>query len=421
MGRTITEKIFSKACGRQIRAGDIVTAKVDRLMTMDSVAAIVFKLYDKLGVEKFYDPDMLVMVMDHLGCGHNLKDAETIKRSRECAIKYGVRNFYDLGRNGICHQIMVEEGFVQPGKLAVGTDAHTTTYGALGAVSCGVTYSEAAVILATGESWFRVPETIKIELTGELPFGVSGKDVALKMVSVLGCDKEAIYKAIEIGGPGIKSLEMADRITICNMVAETGAKNGIIAGDEKTDAYLKGIAKADYEIVESDPDAEYETVHEINLSEIEPTVAAPHTMDNIHNARDLENVKIDHVFVGSCTNGRLEDLRVAATVLQGRKIADGVRMIVVPASQKIYLNALRQGYIETLIQAGAMVESSSCASCMGLHTGVLPSGEVAISTTNRNYQGRMGSPSSFVYLASPATAAAAAIEGHITDPRKYLK
>jgi 3-isopropylmalate/(R)-2-methylmalate dehydratase large subunit len=421
MGQTITEKIFSKACGKQIKAGDIVSAKIDRLMTMDVVVALVFTLFEKLGVEKFQDPDMLVIIMDHLGCGHNLKDAETIKKARQCAKKYGVKNFYDLGNHGICHQVMMEEGFVQPGKLVVGTDSHSTTYGALGALSCGVTVSEAAVILATGECWFRVPETIKIELAGKLPFGVFGKDVALKMISILGCEKEAIYKAVEIGGPGIKSLEIDDRITLCNMVAETGAKNGIIAGDEKTDAYLKGIARAEYEKVESDRDAGYETVYEMNLSELEPTVAAPHTMENIHNAKDLEDVKVDHVFVGSCTNGRLDDLRVAAKVLQKKRIAESVRMIVVPASQKIYLDALRQGYIETLVRAGAVVESSSCASCMGLHTGVLPSGEVAISTTNRNFKGRMGSPDSFVYLSSAATAAATAVEGHITDPRKYLE
>jgi 3-isopropylmalate/(R)-2-methylmalate dehydratase large subunit len=419
--QTITEKIFSKASGRQVKAGDIVTAKVDRLMTMDTVEALVFMLFDELGVEKIYDPELLVVIMDHLGCGHNLKDAETIKKARECAKKYGVKHLYDLGNNGVCHQIMVEEGFVQPGKLVVGTDSHSTTYGALGAISCGVTYSEAAVILATGESWFRVPPTIKIELTGELPFGVSGKDVALKMINILGCEEKAIYNAVEIGGPGAKRLEIEDRLTICNMVAELGAKNGIIAGDEKTVAYLKGIAKADYEIVESDVDAEYEAVYEINLSELEPIVAAPYSQENIHTALDLENVKIDHVFLGSCTNGRLEDLRLAAKVLEGKKIADGVRMIVVPASQKIYLEALQLGYIETFIRAGALVESSSCASCMGQHTGVLAAGEVAISTTNRNTKGRMGSPSSLVYLASAATAAAAAVEGHITDPRKYLK
>jgi 3-isopropylmalate/(R)-2-methylmalate dehydratase large subunit len=421
MRQTITEKIFSNAVGRQVKAGDFVSAKVDRIMTMDTVVSLVFNYYEKLDAGPLRNPELLVLVFDHLGCGHNLKDAETIKKARACASKYGLSNFYDIGRNGISHQIMVEEGFVQPGKFVVATDSHTTTYGALGAVACGVTVAEAGVILATGENWFMVPGSIKIELVGRLPKGVYGKDIALKMVNILGCDKKAIYKTVEIGGEGVGKLSIDDRITICNMVAETGAKSGIIAGDEKTKAYLHDIAKSEYEIVESDPDAVYEAVYQINLDELEPLIAVPHLAENIRPAYEAADIKVNHVFLGSCTNGRLEDLRIAAGILKNKKIASGVRMVVVPASQKIFLQALKEGIVETLLQAGTVVESSSCASCMGLHTGILPSGETAVSTTNRNFEGRMGSHDSFVYLSSPAVAAATALEGRITDPRKYLE
>lgn len=421
MGRTITEKIFGIACGHDVKPGDLVSAKIDRMMTMDTVVSLVFGHYKNLEAGPLRDPGLLVTVFDHLGCGHNLKDAETLKKARACVREYGLANFYDVGRNGVSHQVMLEDGFVQPGKFVVATDSHTTTYGAMGAVACGVTVAEAAVILATGEIWFMVPASIKLELTGQLPAGVYGKDVALKMVNLLGCDKKAIYKAVEIGGPGVRALPMEDRITICNMVAETGAKSGIIAADEKTDAYLKGVAKAKYQKVESDPDAEYEAVYRLDLNALEPLVAVPHLAENIRPAGELADVAVNHVFLGSCTNGRLEDLAVAARILKGKKIAPGVRMVVVPASQRIYLDALRAGHIETFIEAGAAVESSSCASCMGLHTGILPSGEVAVSTTNRNFKGRMGAPDSFVYLSSPATAAATALAGRIADPRGYLE
>ncbi len=421
MGRTITEKIFAAACGRDVKPGDLVSAKIDRVMTMDTVVSLVFGHYKNLEAGPLRDPGLLVAVFDHLGCGHNLKDAETLKKARACVREWGVTNFYDVGRNGVSHEIMVEDGWVQPGKFVVATDSHTTTYGALGAMACGVTVAEAAVILATGEIWFMVPSSVKLELTGTLPKGVYGKDAALAMVNLLGCDKKAIYKAVEITGPGARSLSMEDRITLCNMVAETGAKSGIIAGDEKTDAYLKGVAKAPYEKVDSDPDAEYEATYTLDLGALEPLVAVPHLAENTRPARELGDVAVNHVFLGSCTNGRLGDLAAAAGILKGRTISPDVRMVVSPASQKIYLDALRAGYIETFIEAGASVESSSCASCMGLHTGILPSGEVAVSTTNRNFEGRMGSPDSFVYLASPATAAATALAGRISDPREYLR
>lgn len=422
MGHTITEKILGKACGKDVIPGEIVNVRIDKLMTMDFFASIVGKLYDQLEAPALFDPDMVVVFCDHMGPGHSLKDAELLKQTREFVKKYNLKNFYDLGRNGICHQMMVENGYVKPGKVVVGTDSHSPTYGAMGAFACGVTSSEAAVIMATGEIWFRVPSSVKVELKGKLQPGCCGKDVSLKIMSLIGFDKTALYKAIEITGEGIASLEIADRLTITNMMAETGAKSAIIHADEKTIRYLQDIGAddGDYECYESDSDATYDDEYVINLDELEPTVAIPHSSDLIKKAEELEGTPIHHVFVGSCTNGRLEDIKDAADILRGHKIADDVRMIVVPASQHIYLEALKKGYIQDLIEAGALVESSSCASCAALHTGILPSGEIAISTTNRNFKGRMGSKDASIYLASAATAAAAARCGYITDPRKFM-
>ena len=422
MGMTITEKILSKACSQdKVVPGEIINAKVEKLMTMDANAPIVFRQFEKLGVDKLCDPDMVLVMTDHLVPGHTIKDAETIKQTRDYAKKYGAK-MYDIGRHGICHQMMVENGHVRPGSMTLGTDSHSTTYGAMGAFSCGVSASEAGVIMATSECWFRVPGSIKMNLSGQLPLGTFGKDVALKMMDILGCEKEATYMAVEIRGGGVGGLEMSDRLTICNIVAETGAKNGIIAADEKTVAYYKaagGVGNCD--LLSSDHDAKYETVYEIDLSALEPLVAVPHLTSNVKPVRELADVKINHVFIGSCTNGRLEDIAVTARILKGKKLPDHVRMIVVPASQKIYLEALKAGYIQTIMEAGALFEVSCCGPCAGYNTGILPSGDVGISTTNRNFQGRMGHAESFVYLSSPATAAASALEGRITDPRAYLK
>ena len=422
MGHTITEKILGNACGKEVVPGELVNVKVDKLMTMDFFGAIVFKLFEQLDAPELYDPDMLVVICDHLVPGHNIKDAEVIKQTRDYAKKYNIKNFYDIGRHGICHQMMVENGFVKPGKVVVGTDSHSPTYGAMGAFACGVSSSEAAVIMATGEVWFRVPSSIRVILKGKLQPGCCGKDVSLKIMSLIGYDKSALYKAVEITGEGVDSLEIADRLTVTNMMAETGAKNAIFHADDKTLKYLQDIGADDgcYELFESDADAEYDETFTVNLDELEPTVAIPHSSDLIRKASELEGTPIHHVFIGSCTNGRLEDIKTAADILRGKKIAKDVRMIVVPASQHIYLEALKAGYIQDLIEAGAIFETSSCASCAGLHTGILPSNEVAISTTNRNFKGRMGNNTASIYLSSAACAAAAALNGYITDPRKYM-
>jgi len=396
-----------------------VLAKVDRLMTLDVSMSIVMRRFEELNAKKIYDEDMFVVSFDHLGCGHTVADSEALKRAREYAKKYNLKHFYDVGRNGICHQILIEEGFVQPGALVCGTDSHTPSSGALGALACGVTQSEAAVILATGQNWFRVPETIKVNLVGKMPFGVYGKDVALKILSILRCDEDANYRSIEIVGPGVSSLEISDRITICNMMAETGAKFCVVPGDKKTIEYLEGISKSPYTIIESDPDAKFEKVIEIDLAELEPLVSVPHAMDSVCAVKEIDR-EVNRVFIGSCTNGRLEDFAQAAQILMGRKISDDVVAIAVPASRKILLEAIAAGYIQTLVSAGFVVESPSCGACMGLHSGVLAAGDVAVSTTNRNFRGRMGSTEASVYLASAATAAAAALEGKLVDPRKYL-
>ena len=422
MSMTATEKIFARASNqKEVKAGDIVNAKVDKILLIDAMAPAVYRKFESMGVgDKLYDPSMIVTNVDHYVPGHNTVEANEIKYTRDYAKKYGVL-FYDIGHHGICHQMMVENGHVRPGSVVVGTDSHSTTYGALGAFSCGVSVTEAAVILATGECWFSVPKTIRFELKGSLPFGVCGKDVGLKIMSILGFDKEAAYKSVEIGGEGVASLQMSDRITISNIMAESGAKNGFIEADEKTVEFYKEVGgMGTPELVRSDPDAEFEKVYEINLDEMVPVVAIPHLTSNVAPAADQKGVRIHHCFIGSCTNGRLDDIAVAAKILKGKKIADDVRMIVIPASQKIYMQALKLGYIETLVEAGALFEHSCCGPCAGYNSGLLPDDEVAISTTNRNFKGRMGSTKASIYLASPATAAASALTGYITDPREYL-
>lgn len=421
MAQTITEKILSRACGRSVQADELVNVRVDALMMHDYFAPIAYKQFEKLGVEKIWDNNKVIHVLDHLSVGHTVKDAEHLKLNRDFAHKYKLKNFFHIGKNGVCHQIMVEKGFVLPGTVSVGTDSHATTYGALGAFSCGVSTTEAAVIMATGEIWFRVPKTIRINIVGKVPVGITGKDIVIKILGLKDWGGEPFYKAVEIGGEAIQELEMADRFTICNMLAELGVKNGIIEPDGKTVSYLKERTSQPYEIILSDEDAPYEQVYTVDISNLSPQLSCPHSMDNIADVSEVMGKKIDEAYLGSCTNGRLEDLEIAAKILKDKKIASHVRMIVVPASRKIYLDAMQKGYIETFVKAGAIVEGPSCGACAGFHTGLLAAGEVAISTTNRNFKGRMGSTDSEVYLASPATVAASAVEGVIADPRKYLK
>ncbi len=420
MAQTITEKILAKASGCEVKPGDIVNVKVDRLLIMDWLAAIVAKMYEQLDTTKIWDPEGVVLVSDHLAPGHNLKCAEQLKATREFARKHNIRHFFDIGRNGVGHQLMVEKGFVLPGAVAVGTDSHATTYGALGAFSCGVSTSEAAVIMATGNIWFRVPGSVRFNIVGQLSQGISGKDIILKMMGLAHWNGQVLYKAVEVGGSVIGGLPMADRLTICNMIAEMGAKNGIIEPDATTVDYLAAKTKEKYSLVGSDPDANYDDVYTVDVTGMVPQIACPHAIDNVKGVNEVKGTKIQQAYLGSCTNGRIEDLAIASSILKGKKIAPWVRMIVVPASQSIYLEALRQGYIEALIEAGAIFEAPGCGACAGMHTGILAAGEVCISSTNRNFKGRMGSPESDVYLASAASVAAAALEGYIVDPRDYM-
>lgn len=420
MGMTVTEKILSKACGRNVRPDEIVEARVDKLMVVDMSAPIVFGQFEKLGTTQLRDPDQLVIVTDHFGSGHDVKSSNMIQKTRDYVKKYNVRHFYDHGRNGVCHQIMAENGHVLPGTVAVGTDSHATTYGALGAFGCGVSSTEAAVIMVAGSVWFRVPGSIRVELKGTLPPSCCGKDVALKIMTLLGCDQVALYSAVEVVGKGVGSLTMDDRLALCNMLAESGAKNCIVPADSITREYLRDKTEHPYEEVVSDPDANYAGEFAVNLDQMVPLVAKPHTSDNAVPVTDLEGTPITAAYFGSCTSGRLSEFEIAAKILRGKKLPSHIVLRMIPSSQTILLEAIDRGYVSALMAAGAVVEASSCAACAGLHTGVAPDNAVVISTTNRNFKGRMGSMLSSVYLASAATVIASALEGKITDPRKYL-
>lgn len=418
-GMTITEKIFAKAAGKdRVVPGELINARVESIMTMEYIGGIAFELFDSLGVTGLKDPGQVVAVMDHLVPCHDVKSAEVARGFRKAVQDHGVKYFYDIGRHGIGHQIMVEKGHVLPGTICVGTDSHSTTYGALGAVSCGVSTTDAAVIMATGELWFRVPESVKFHIAGKLQERVVSKDVILHLLGMTKWNGQMIYKAVEFEGPTVKEMSISSRMVMCNQAADMGIKNAIIAPGEKTVEYLKGRTNKRYELLDSDPGAEYDSVYEVDVSDLPPQVARPHSVDNVSSVEEVEGTKIDEAFLGSCTNGRVEDLEIACEILKGKKIHPNVRMIVVPASQDIYLEAVNKGLITILIEAGAAVDTPSCAACAGLHTGLLASGEVAISASNRNFRGRMGSPEAEIYLGSPATVAASAVAGVITDPRK---
>ncbi len=418
MGMTIAEKILAKKSGKdKVKAGEIVTAKVDVAMSHEN-SRMVKLSFEKIGVKKVWDPEKIVIIFDHRVPAESEKTANLHKEMREFVKEQGIKYFYDINV-GICHQVLAEKGFSRPGILLVGTDSHTTTAGAFGAFATGIGATEMAAVWATGEIWLRVPETIKITVKGKLQKGVYAKDLILYIIGKLRADG-ANYKAVEFYGDTIKNLSVASRMVLSNLSMEMGAKTAFVPPDEKTLKYVKERSKFSYEVVHADPDAEYCEEIEINAEEIEPQVACPHNVDNVKPVKEVEGVKVHQAVIGSCTNGRLEDLEEAAKILKGRKVHKEVRLLVIPASWEIYLEALRKGILETLVEAGAVIINPGCGPCLGAHEGVLAAGETAISSTNRNFQGRMGSADSFVYLASPATVAASAIEGVITDPRKYL-
>jgi 3-isopropylmalate/(R)-2-methylmalate dehydratase large subunit len=411
---TIAEKILSikSVEGRRVSAGEIVACDVDFVMVNDVTGVPAFEVFEEL--KRPMLRESVVVIADHYVPNKDLSSARQAKALKDYSMKYGIENYYWPGEGGVCHQIMIEEGFAAPGRLIVGADSHTCSYGALGAFSTGIGSTEAAAVMATGELWFKVPETQRFIVEGEPGRYVSGKDIILHIIGDIGVSG-SLYRAQEFYGLAIESLPLADRITICNMAIEAGAKAGIIPPDERVFEYLKGKVRGDYTPVYADNDAEYEKTFTYEAEKIPPTVAAPFLPDNTSAASDLD-VVIDQAYLGSCTNGRIEDLRIAAAILAGRKVRPDVRMIVVPASQKIYLEALREGLLEIFASAGAFVSGPTCGACLGGYMGVLDAGEVCVSSTNRNFIGRMGHKDSLVYLASPAVVAASAVCGRITDP-----
>jgi len=418
MGMTITEKIMAKQSGRdKVVPGELVWVDVESVMTMDYLGKTCFDKFRSLGKTEVFDKSKVICVSDHLVPPPNQKFATMLNEWREVVKKHDIEYFYDLGRQGIAHQIMVEQGHVLPGTISIGTDSHANTYGAAGAVGNAVGVTDAAVAMATGKAWFRIPEAVKFHIVGEWQPWVMAKDLSLHIMGMMHWNGHLIYKTLEFTGPAIESLDMAGRMTLCNMTVDLGAKNGIIAPDQITSDYLKDVAKGDWDMIKSDEDAHYEAVYEIDVTDLVPTVALPDKLDDTVTVDKLKGKKFNKAFVGTCTNGRLEDLAMLAKILKGKQIHRDVNMIVVPASQTVYLDALRAGHIETLIVAGAAVDTPSCAACAGIHTGVAGDGDIVLSAGNRNMKGRMGSKNAQIYLTSPAVVAASAITGEITDPR----
>jgi homoaconitate hydratase family protein len=415
MGQTFSEKVLGGKAGRTVQAGEIVTVSPDYILSHDNSAAII-KEFKKLGIARVKRADKIVIVLDHVVPASSEKYAQNHKEIREFVREQDLPHFFDV-QHGICHQVFSENGFALPGKLILGADSHTPSYGAFGAFSAGIGRSEAAATWATDEIWLKVPETIRIELTGSLPAMVFAKDVILKIIGKEGADR-ANYKAVEFTGPAAGSFSLASRLVMTNMSAEMGAKNGYFFPDEIVLTWLGERARNGYDVVVSDPDAVYESVLEYDISFTEPQVACPHTVDNVCSVTDVEGTPFHQAIIGTCTNGRAEDLKVAARIFKGKKVHPGIRVLVIPASRAEYLHAIQEGYLEILVDAGCLVLNPGCGPCLGAHQGILAPGEVAISTANRNFRGRMGSRDSSIYLASPATVAASALEGRIADPRK---
>ena len=418
MGMTMTQKILAAHAGRDsVKAGELIEAKLDLVLGNDVTTPVAVDVFDKAGFTRVFDKDRIAIVLDHYTPCKDIKSAQLCKTARDFARRFDITHFYDVGQVGIEHALLPEKGIVGPGELIIGADSHTCTYGALGAFSTGVGSTDMAAGMAAGENWFKVPSAIKVVLTGKLRPWVSGKDVILHLIGMIGVDG-ALYKSLEFTGEGVSELSMDDRFTIANMAIEAGAKNGIFPVDEKTIEYITGRVNRPYTVYEADADAEYERVVEIDLSALESTVALPHLPSNTKTVREVAGMHIDQVVIGSCTNGRISDLRIAAQILKGRKVAEGVRCIVIPATQDIYMQCLTEGLTQTFIEAGCAVSTPTCGPCLGGHMGCMCEGERAVTTTNRNFVGRMGHVKSEVVLASPAVAAASAVKGCIASPEE---
>ena len=416
MGMTMTQKILAAHAGLDsVVAGQLIEADIDLALANDITGPVAIRELKKAGLDKVFDRTKVALVMDHFTPNKDIKSAEQCMECRNFAKQHDIVNFFDVGNMGIEHALLPEKGLVVSGDVVIGADSHTCTYGALGAFSTGMGSTDIAAGIATGKAWFRVPPAIKFYLTGELQPWVSGKDVILYIIGMIGVDG-ALYESMEFQGPGVASLSMDDRFAICNMAIEAGGKNGIFPVDEKTLAYMENRGQHEPRVFSADEDAVYDRVIDIDLSSIPPTVAAPHLPENTKPVTELAGIPVQQSVIGSCTNGRIEDMRVAAQIMRGKKVAEGVRCIVIPATQEVYLQCIREGLAETFVEAGAIVSTPTCGPCLGGHMGILAAGERAIATTNRNFVGRMGHTESEVYLASPAVAAASAITGVITDP-----
>lgn len=418
MGMTMTQKILAANAGLEsVTAGQLINAKLDMVLGNDVTSPVAINEMNKFGKDTVFDKTRISLVMDHFTPNKDIQSAQNCKQVREFAKKHGILHYYDVGKMGIEHALLPEQGIVTCGDCIIGADSHTCTYGALGAFSTGVGSTDMAAGMITGMAWFKVPSAIKVVVTGDKPEYISGKDVILNIIGRIGVDG-ALYKSLEFCGDGIKNLSMDDRLTIANMAIECGAKNGIFPVDEVTLEYVNGRSLREYRVFEADEDAQYDETITVDLSTLRPTVAFPHLPENTKTIDEVPKIKIDQVVIGSCTNGRMEDMRTAASILKGKKVADGVRVIVIPATQQIYLDCIKEGLTEIFIEAGAIVSTPTCGPCLGGHMGILAKGERAVSTSNRNFVGRMGHTESEIYLASPAVAAASAVAGYIADPAK---
>ena len=418
MGMTMSQKILAAHAGLDVvSAGQLINARLDIVLGNDITTPVAVNEFRKAGFDKVFDKERIAIVLDHFVPNKDIKAAEQSKTCREFACDHCISHFYDVGKMGIEHALLPEQGVVTAGDCIIGADSHTCTYGALGAFSTGVGSTDMAAGMATGMAWFKVPSAIRFKLTGKLPYNCSGKDVILSIIGMIGVDG-ALYKSMEFTGEGVHGLSIDDRLCICNMAIEAGAKNGIFSVDEKTTEYMKNRCERKPVIYEADEDAEYEKTYEIDLSKIRPTVSCPHLPENTRNADELNNIKIDQVVIGSCTNGRMEDMEATYKILKGKKIADNVRCIIIPATMQIYRECVERGYVTAFIDSGAVVSTPTCGPCLGGYMGILAAGERCIATTNRNFVGRMGHVDSEVYLASPFTTADSAIAGYITEYRE---
>lgn len=418
MAMTMTQKILAAHAGlEEVTAGQLIMADLDGVLGNDITTPVAIQEFEKAGFDSVYNKEKINVVLDHFVPNKDIKAAKQSKACRDFCHKHSIKNFFDVGKMGIEHALLPEQGIVTAGDCIIGADSHTCTYGALGAFSTGVGSTDMAAGMATGKAWFKVPEAIQVVLKGKLSPFVSGKDVILHLIGLIGVDG-ALYRSLEFCGEGISSLSMDDRLCICNMAIEAGAKNGIFPVDDITIQYMEGRSQRPWKVYEADDDASYVKTIEIDLSSLEPTVSYPHLPENTHLAKEGKNIKIDQVVIGSCTNGRLEDMEAAYQILHGKKVAPDVRVIIIPATMAIYKECLRRGYMESFIDAGCVVSTPTCGPCLGGYMGILAENERCVSTTNRNFVGRMGDISSEVYLASPYTAAASALTGTITDPRE---